>query len=153
MRALEGGAGGGQALKVERRGIEAHAALQKRVAYAGVHYFVDVFLLYTAADGVEALRHVHGAQHGDVAGQAAVHRQGQALRGDGALRFEIRAVAQSVHPGVRPAAAGELHRVAADLAERPLKRFGDAHVVFLHLPAVVFAAVVAQPYRDVPHSP
>jgi len=43
-----GGAGSGQALKIERRGIEAHAALQKGVAYAGVHYPVDVFFLYAA---------------------------------------------------------------------------------------------------------
>ena len=69
------------------------------------------------------------------------------------MELSVLKFAQSVYPGVRPAAAGELHRVAADLAERPLERFGDAHVVFLHLPAVVFAAVVAQPYRDVPHSP
>ena len=118
--------------------------MQEGVAYAGVHYAVDVLLLHAAEYGVEVVRNLYGRQHGYVVRQAGVHRQRQPVDGDAALRAEVGAVVQRVDSGVRASAAGDPDRVAADLGERLFHRRRDGDVKLLHLPAVVGAAVIAE---------
>ena len=100
---------------VQRRGVEAHALLQEGVADARVHYPVDVLFFYAAQYGVEVIRGLCGAEHGDVVRQTRVHRERDSLHGYAAVGAEIGAVVERVYARVRAPAAGDLHRVAADL--------------------------------------
>ena len=92
-----------------------------------------------------------GALRRDISGQAGIDRERQPLKRDAAVGAEIRAVAQGVYPGVRPPAAHDPHRVAADLGERLFQRLRHAYLVFLQLPAVIAAAVIAQAQGDISH--
>ena len=84
------------------------------VADAGVEDAVGILLFQAGADGVELLRHVKGPADHNVLRQAGVHRQRDAVGGDGGGGAEVGDVVLGVDPGVGAAAARNLYRVAAD---------------------------------------
>ena len=140
-------------LHVQMLGVKAHPLFPKGVPDITIVYFIDIFFFYTGADGVEILGCLRCGHHSDVPRQAGVDGQGQPVQGDAAVAFEIGAVAQGVYAGVSAAAANQLYRVAADLFQGFLHGLTDGDVVFLHLPAVVAAAVVFQSQGDISHNP
>lgn len=120
----------------------------------GIVDLIDVLFLNARADGIEVLRRGDSVDHGDVRREAGIDRERYTVDRDRAIGAEIGTVAPRMHARVRAAAANDLDRLAADLRERALERFGDGDVRLLHLPAVIGRAVILQAQGDVaPHSP
>ena len=115
-------------------------------------YFIYIFLFYTRADRVEALVDLDRIRHGDIVRQTGIDRERHTLHGDVRLGMEVRAVAQGVHSRVSSAAADHLRARAEHLFQRFLNGLRDAYFVFLNLPAVVAAPVIAQAQSNIFHS-
>ena len=137
---------------VQMLGIEPCPVHKERVADAGIINLIGIFLPHAGADGVEAQRDLPRAGHDDVGGQMRVERIGHAVDGDAGLRAEIGHIGARVDPGVRPAAAGHMHRMADDIRRGLLQRLRDGAGVFLHLPAVIGRSVIFQKECEIPHA-
>ena len=68
--------------------------------------------------------------------------EGQAIHRDAGIGVEIGHVVLGMDTGIGAAAAGDLHRFAADHAQAPLQRLCHGDLRFLHLPAVIGGAVI-----------
>ena len=136
---------------IQLLGVEIGAVHVERVLDAGVIDTVGVLLFDTGADGVEIVRHLKGGLDGDILRDMGIDGKGQAIQRNAGIGAEIGHVMLGVDTGVGAAAAGQLHRMAADHAETALQRLGHGDLRFLHLPAVVGAAVIHQCQGDIAH--
>ena len=152
MRALKGCGGAAELLHIEPLRIEADAVFKERIADIAIVYFIYIFLFYTRADRVEALFDLDCVRHGDIVRQAGIDRERHALHGDVRLGMEVCAVAQRVDSRISSAAADDLRARANHLFQRFLNGLRDAYFVFLDLPAVIAAPVIAQAQSNVFHS-
>ena len=152
VRTLKGAGRAPHQVHIEVLGIKAYPLFQEWVADVPVEYFIYIFFFYTGTDGVKILRLFAGVQNGDILRQTGIDGQRQSLHGYAGIAVKIRAVSEGVHPCVRAAAADHTKALARDFEDRVLQGLGHRHVVFLHLPAVVAAAVIAQAEGNVFHS-
>ena len=152
MRSLESRGGAAELLHIEPLRIEADAVFKERIADIAIVYFIYIFLFYTRADRVEILVDLDRVRHGDIVRQAGVDRERHALHGDVRLGMEVCAVAQRVDACVSSAAADDLRARAEHLFQRFLDGLRDAYFVFLDLPAVVAAPVIAQAQSNIFHN-
>ena len=96
--------------------------------------------------------HLHCAGDDDVSGQVRVEGVWNAVHRNSRVRAEICYVDLRVNARVRPAAAGNMHLVAHDHGSGFLERLADRDIIFLHLPAVIGRAEVAERQGNVSHS-
>ena len=134
-------------------GIEADSLFKKRIAHGPVEYFIYIFFFYTGTDGVKILRRLAGVQNGNILRQAGIERKGQSLHGYAGPAVKIRAVAQGVDACVRASASDDAQPLPADPEDGILYGLGYGDVIFLHLPSMVAAAVIAQAEGNIFHSP
>ena len=152
MRALKGCGSTAELLHVEPLRIEADSVFKERIADIAIVYFIYIFFFYTRADRVEALFDLDRVRHSDIVRQAGIDRKRHALHWNVRFGMEVCAVAQRVHSRVRPAAADDLRARAEHLSQRFLDGLRDAYFVFLDLPAVVAAPVIAQAQSNIFHN-
>nr|AHF25403.1 hypothetical protein [uncultured bacterium Contig137] len=91
------------------------------------------------------------APHGDVPGQVGVKRAGKHTAFKRAFRAHIEAEFLRVNAAVGPRAACYVVPRAADDFKRVLHRLLNGGRVFLHLPAVIGGAVVADCEEKIAH--
>ena len=139
----------GHDLLVQQPGVKPHPVDEKWVPDAGVVDFIGVLLFEAGADGVKAAGHHRGLEHRDIVGQAGIHRQGEPLHGDAGGGAEVGHIYLGVHPRVGAARPGDLDGMAYHRGQGLFQGLRHGDGVFLHLPAVVGGAGVAQPESDV----
>ena len=125
-------------------GIEPGSVDIKSISQPGVIDAVGVLLPETGPNGVEMLRYLGGLNHHDIVGKTGVHRQRDAVRGNGGTGVEIGDIHLRMDAGVRAPRPGTLDGVAHHRGEGLFQRLGHGDGVLLHLPAVVGGAHVHQ---------
>ena len=153
MRAFKGLRRGAHLRNVEPGRIEAHALIEKRIGNAAVQDLIDIFLLDARADGIEALIHLTGVRHGNIAGETGVERERDLLDRDCTVGAEVRAVAQGVHARVRAAAARYMDACTEYFCNGVLHGLLHRGETGLPLPAVIGGAVVSETECNVSQMP
>jgi hypothetical protein len=98
---------------------------------------------------MKIITYIHDGDDGDILGQGTVERPLDGWCWDGRGGSHIYHLAESMHPGIRPASGDHSFRISQELVETLLKDTLHRPHVILHLPAHESGPVIGQGYLDI----
>ena len=133
-----------QKIRIERIFIVIRISRNKRIALLCVPDSVDISLAGAVIARVKLKRYFAAVGHSDIVRQNAVHRALPLLGRKRRFGAHIAAIHIGVDAGIRARTAYDIVADSADTLGGILKGLLNRIRIFLHLPAVIIRAVIAQ---------
>ena len=131
-------------LFIQMTGVKPGAIDIEWIPDAGIIDSIGILFTDTGTDGIEVFVDFQRFCHHDVHREVGIESVGQAIRGNGGVRSEVRHIHPCVDTGIRTAAPSHMNIMTHDHGNSFFQSLLNSSQIFLSLPAMVGSTLIGQ---------